>query len=58
MNRFKLSTLIALGALLIAAPAFAQFDLGGRWIIRSGQDAMDSGPGPDPVDYLGIPLSA
>jgi hypothetical protein len=43
--------------LAVTAPAFAQFDLGGRWVRRSNQDDMESGPGPDPVDYLGLPLN-
>src|SRR4029079_11237301 len=44
-------------AVLVSAPAFAQFDLGGHWARRSNQDDMESGPGPDPVDYLGLPLN-
>src|SRR5262245_49550703 len=43
--------------LAVTAPAFAQFDVGGRWVRRSNQDDMESGPGPDPVDYLGLPLN-
>ena len=48
----------ALLAVIVSAPAFAQFDLGGHWARRSNQDDMESGPGPDPVDYLGLPLNA
>ena len=43
--------------LLFAAPAFAQFDLTGKWASRSSQDAQERGPGPDAVDYLGLPLN-
>jgi hypothetical protein len=55
----KILRTAVMAALLLAvtAPAFAQFDLGGRWIRRSNQDDMESGPGPDPVDYLGLPLN-
>ena len=52
----RLGALVVL-AVLIGAPAFAQFDLGGHWSRRSNQDDMESGPGPDPVDYLGLPLN-
>ena len=55
----KMFRTVVLAALLVAvaAPAFAQFELGGRWVRRSNQDDMESGPGPDPVDYLGLPLN-
>src|SRR5262245_37495145 len=44
-------------ALLVSRPGFAQFDLTGKWASRSGQDAQERGPGPDAVDYAGLPLS-
>jgi hypothetical protein len=50
-------TVVFLIALLTSARAFAQFDVGGHWTRRSNQDDMESGPGPDPVDYLGLPLN-
>ena len=56
MNLLKLAAL-AVGCILISAPAFAQFDLTGKWASRSTQDAQERGPGPDPVDYLGLPLN-
>src|SRR5690242_3501789 len=43
--------------LFLAVPAFAQLDLNGTWGARSNQDDMERGPGPDPVDYLGLPLN-
>ena len=46
-----------MAAVLVSVPAFAQFDLTGKWASRSSQDAMERGPGPDPVDYLGLPLN-
>src|SRR5580765_7842618 len=56
MRFLRLGALVLL-AVLASAPAFAQFDLGGHWSRRSNQDDMESGPGPDPVDYLGLPLN-
>jgi hypothetical protein len=49
---------ILVPVLLLAVPAFAQFDLNGTWASRSNQDDMERGPGPDPVDYLGLPLNS
>jgi hypothetical protein len=40
-----------------AAPAFAQTDLSGQWQAFNMNDARTRGPGPDLVDYLGIPLN-
>src|ERR1700730_12378778 len=50
MKPLKLTGLVIF-AVLIGVPAFAQFDLGGHWARRANQDDMESGPGPDPVDY-------
>ena len=47
--------------LLMAAcvPAVAQTDLSGSWAPRNYGDALGNrpGPGPSPVDYMGIPLN-
>src|SRR4029077_1999431 len=56
MNRLEVSV-FAVTAMLVCVPASAQFDLTGKWGARSNQDAMERGPGPDPVDYLGLPLN-
>jgi hypothetical protein len=56
MNRLEVSV-FAVAAMLVCVPASAQFDLTGKWAARSNQDAMERGPGPDPVDYLGLPLN-
>jgi hypothetical protein len=44
---------------LTVLPAFAQFDLSGTWSARNYMDASSNrpGPGPSPVDYIGIPLN-
>jgi hypothetical protein len=39
-----------------SAPA-QQLDLAGNWAVRQHQDWEERGPGPEVVDYLGIPLS-
>ena len=56
MDCLKQSVVIV-AALLVSAPVFAQFDPSGHWARRSNQDDMESGPGPDPVDYTGLPLT-
>src|SRR5260221_1969595 len=53
MMRFRFAVLIVL--LLAAAPASAQVDLTGTW-QRVGQH--DNGAAREPVDLLGMPLSA
>jgi hypothetical protein len=50
------AALVAVAA-LAGAPAFAQVDLAGMWAARQHSDWMERGPGPDPVDYLGLPLN-
>jgi len=53
--------------LLLSAPAFAQtagafnaspgLDLSGNWASIRHEDQQERGPGPDLVDYLGLPIS-
>ncbi len=53
-------TRVAIAGLLMAlmsVPAFAQVDLNGGWQALEHEDWIERGPGPDPVDYLGLPLS-
>jgi len=56
MSLLKTAALVLL-LVLLSAPAFAQFDLSGTWASRSNQDDMERGAGPDPVDYLALPLN-
>ncbi|MES1255240.1 MAG: hypothetical protein ABUS56_06525 [Acidobacteriota bacterium] len=44
-------------AALVPTPAFAQLDLAGTWANRLHEDWTDRMPGPDVVDYLGLPLN-
>ena len=40
-----------------AVPALAQVDLSGNWAARHHQDWQERGPGPEPVDYSGLPIN-
>jgi hypothetical protein len=56
MKRTHIAVLVA-GAVLLGAPAFGQVDLSGMWAAREHQDWEERLPGPDPVDYVGLPLN-
>ena len=43
--------------LLSSIPTFAEVDLTGNWVARQHQDWQERGPGPEPVDYLGLPIN-
>jgi len=45
-------------ALVVSAPAFGQLDLSGSWNPQFSEDQPERIPGPDLVDYLGIPINA
>ncbi len=45
-------------ALLVSTPAFGQLDLSGSWNPQFSEDQPERIPGPDLVDYLGIPINA
>ena len=45
-------------ATMMATPAFAQVDLSGNWASLQHEDWAERGPGPEVVDYLGLPLNA
>jgi len=61
MSEFKRASigrgLLILAMGLSATMAFAQVDLAGNWAVREGQDFQERGPGPDPVDYTGLPIN-
>ena len=44
-------------AVLIGVPAFAEIDLSGNWSTRQHQDWQDRNPGPEAVDYIGLPIN-
>jgi hypothetical protein len=56
MNHIFRSTGFAL--LLAAAPAFAQLDLTGTWAPITQEDQPERGPGPELVDFGGLPINA
>jgi hypothetical protein len=56
LKRTSAASLLVAGALM-CAPAFAEVDLSGMWAAREHQDWMERLPGPDPVDYLGLPIN-
>ena len=47
----------ALSILLAAAPLFGQVDLSGSWNPQYHEDQPERIPGPELVDYLGIPIN-
>src|ERR1700733_14390778 len=53
-----LRSLILLGSTLMTVPAFAQVDLSGTWNPQYQEDQAERIPGPELVDYLGIPINA
>jgi hypothetical protein len=54
----KKTALFLVAATLVSVPAFAQIDLAGHWVPRQHEDRQERGPGPEAVDYSGIPLNA
>ena len=53
----KTTALFLLAVTLVSVPASAQVDLSGSWLTRQHEDAQDRGPGPEVVDYLGLPIN-
>jgi hypothetical protein len=55
----KIRTILLTVAMLsVSLPAFAQIDLAGHWAARQHEDWEERGPGPEIVDYLGLPINA
>jgi len=50
---------ISILLLLANVPAFSQIDLSGSWTAKNASDILSNGPGPGPtpVDFLGLPLN-
>src|SRR5438045_843687 len=68
MKRLKTSVLLVCGAMLIGTGTFAQgpggynpvgpgVDLAGNWGPVFHEDAHERGPGPELVNYLGLPIT-
>jgi hypothetical protein len=56
MNQFSFVR-IALAAVFIGAPLFAQVDLSGNWGAMFLEDQPERIPGPELGDYLGLPVT-
>jgi hypothetical protein len=48
---------VLLAAMLLIIPAFGQVDLSGTWSPQFSEDQPERIPGPDLVDFLGIPIN-
>ena len=48
---------VALSAVFISAPLFAQVDLSGNWGAMFLEDQPERIPGPELGDYLGLPIT-
>ena len=57
MTRITGMVVAALAVMVIAMPASAQVDLSGDWIALQHEDWQERGPGPEVVDYLGMPIN-
>jgi len=43
---------------ILSLPAAAQIDLSGTWVAKLHQDYQERAPGPEIVDYMGLPINA
>ena len=57
-NRATTPAGLLVAALASVVPAFGQMDLSGAWTPQFSEDQPERIPGPDLVDYLGIPINA
>ena len=57
VHRASIAGLLALAAILVCRPAFAQVDFSGEWGPRFHEDQPERVPGPELGDYLGLPIS-
>jgi hypothetical protein len=53
----RLVLFVVLAALAQTGAALAQMDLSGSWASRLHEDWIERRPGPEAVDYLGIPIN-
>src|SRR5262245_47327964 len=56
-GRITQLVLILTTMLLAAAPVFAQVDISGTWASRNHEDWQERWPGPDPVNFTGLPIN-
>jgi hypothetical protein len=53
----KKIVLMVFAVLGLSTPALAQIDIAGHWAVRQHEDWEERGPGPEIVDYLGLPIN-
>lgn len=58
MVKFSNVAWMAVAAILVSAPAFAQVDFTGEWGARQQEDQPHRNPGPELGDYAGFPINA
>ena len=56
-DRTHVGLWLAAAATIVCAPCFAQLDLSGTWIPQYLEDQPERIPGPELVDFLGIPIN-
>src|SRR5215470_3019568 len=56
-NRTHVGLWLAVAAMVVCVPSFAQVDLSGTWQPQFTEDQLERGPGPELVDFLGIPIN-
>jgi hypothetical protein len=57
VSAMKRIAILAFAVVTVSAPAFAQVDLAGHWVAKQHEDWEERGPGPEIVDYLGMPVN-
>lgn len=57
IGKGSIVAMMVLLALSNAQPVAAQTDLSGSWSVRMHEDWIDRRPGPDAVDFLGLPIN-
>jgi hypothetical protein len=57
VTTMKRTVLVVLAVIGFSVPAFAQVDLSGHWAVRQHEDWQERGPGPEIVDYTGLPIN-
>ena len=56
-TRAAVAAAIGIVVLLTADPAQAQRDISGTWVAVYHEDQPERGPGPDMVEYQGLPIN-
>jgi hypothetical protein len=51
------SAVLLLTLALMSVPVSVEIDLAGNWATREHQDWIERAPGPEVVDYLGMPIN-